>query len=178
MNPYVILQKYYSSNEEAYDILVNHSESVANKALSIAHNHPELKIDTEFVFQAAMLHDIGIHLTNAPSIACYGSYPYVCHGYLGSGILMEEQLPQHALVCERHTGTGISLEEIVTRKLPLPLRDMKPISLEEQLICFADLFFSKTHLEEELSTTRIETKLQKFSSHSVVQFHQWCDLFL
>ena len=55
MNPYVILQKYYSSNEEAYDILVNHSESVANKALSIAHNHPELKIDTEFVFQAAML---------------------------------------------------------------------------------------------------------------------------
>ena len=73
MNPYVILQKYYSSNEEAYDILVNHSESVANKALSIAHNHPELKIDTEFVFQAAMLHDIGIHLTNAPSIACYGS---------------------------------------------------------------------------------------------------------
>ena len=116
MNPYVILQKYYSSNEESKVILVNHNESVANKAISIAHNHPELKIDTEFVFQAAMLHDIGIHLTNAPSIACYGSYPYVCHGYLGSGILMEEQLPQHALVCERHTGTGIRLEKIVSRK--------------------------------------------------------------
>ncbi len=178
MNPYELLQKYYSSNEGTYAILVNHCESVANKAIDIANKHPEMPLDKTFLFEATMLHDIGIYLTNAPSIGCTGTYPYVCHGYLGSAILMKEKLPLHALVCERHTGTGISKEEIIARNLPLPLRDMRPISLEEQVICFADLFFSKTHLEEELPIATIEKKLQKYNAQSVEQFHRWCDLFL
>ena len=143
MNSLDIIEKYYKKGTPLYDILLSHSVSVSNKALKLA-RQSGLDIDLQFVQEAAMLHDIGIFLTDAPSIQCFGKHSYVEHGYLGAELLRSEGLPRHALVCERHTGTGISLEEIIERNLPLPHRDMVPVSLEEQLICYADIFYSKT----------------------------------
>ena len=54
-----------------------------------------------------------------------------------------EGYPRHALVCERHTGAGLSLEGIIAQDLPVPHREMVPVSLEEQVICFADKFLFK-----------------------------------
>jgi hypothetical protein len=71
---------------------------VSDKALAIARMHPELNLDTRFVEEAAMLHDIGIYLCNAPEIDCHGEAEYICHGYLGADILRREGLPKHALV--------------------------------------------------------------------------------
>ena len=149
-----------------------------NKALSIAKNHPELNADTQFITEAAMLHDIGIYLTNAPSIFCHGKKPYICHGYLGADILRNEGLPKHALVCERHTGTGLSVEDIERQKLPLPLRDMIPISIEEQIICFADCFFSKSGDMTEKSVDKVRDQLSKFGTKTKDQFDYWCEIFL
>ena len=134
MNSLDIIEKYYKKGTPLYDILLSHSVSVSNKALKLA-RQSGLDINLQFVQEAAMLHDIGIFLTDAPSIQCFGKHSYVEHGYLGAELLRSEGLPRHALVCERHTGTGISLEEIIERNLPLPHRDMVPVSLEEQLIC-------------------------------------------
>lgn len=105
--------------------------------------HPELNLDTVFLEEAAMLHDIGIFLTHAPGIQCFGTEPYICHGYLGAGLVRKEGFPRHALVCERHTGAGLSLKDIMDQKLPVPHREMLPVSMEEQVICFADKFFRK-----------------------------------
>ena len=107
MNPYKIIYNYYPAGT-LRDILVTHSKCVASKALDIA-DSLELEIDRDFVFEAAMLHDIGIFRTDAPSIHCYGSLPYICHGIEGRQILDEEGYPRHALVCERHTGAGITV---------------------------------------------------------------------
>ena len=63
--------------------------------------------------------------------------------------MRSEGYPRHALVCERHTGAGLSLEDIIAQNLPVPHRDMLPVSMEEQVVCFADKFYSKTHLERE-----------------------------
>ena len=52
-----------------------HSRQVTERALRIADAHPELAIDRPFVQEAAMLHDIGIFLCDAPGIACHGSNP-------------------------------------------------------------------------------------------------------
>lgn len=93
--------------------------------------------------EAAMLHDIGIFMTDADGICCFGSYSYICHGYLGADLMRKEGFPRHALVCERHTGAGISLQSIIDQQLPVPHRDMVPVSLEEQVICFADKFFQR-----------------------------------
>jgi uncharacterized protein len=178
MNVFAIIEKYYKKDSDLYNILVKHSTDVTNKALSIAANHPELNIDSEFVSEAGMLHDIGIFMTNAPSIKCFGIEPYPAHGYLGREIVEKSGYPVHALVCERHTGTGLSLEEIIENKLPLPHRDMRPVSIEEKLICFADCFFSKTHLGEERPIDKVRQSLSKFGETSVRQFDRWCAIFL
>ena len=44
--------------------------------------HPELSLDKDFLYEAAMLHDIGIFLTDAAGIHCFGDKLYICHGYL------------------------------------------------------------------------------------------------
>lgn len=178
MNPLEIIAKYYPTDSEAYRILVSHSRSVADKALEIASRHPEMQLDLAFVEEAAMLHDIGVFKCDAPGIDCHGTAPYICHGYLGAELMREEGFPRHALVCERHTGTGLSLAMIENQHLPLPARDMRPVSMEEQLICFADKFFSKTKLLKEKPVDKVKQSLAKYGEETVEQFDAWCKLFL
>lgn len=178
MDALAIINKYYPEDNELKHILLVHSRSVADKALWIADRHPELELDRTFLEEAALLHDIGVFLTDAPGIHCHGTEPYICHGYLGSQLLQKEGFPKHALVCERHTGAGLSLKSIVEQNLPVPHREMLPVSLEEQVICFADKFFSKTRLNEEKSMERALKSLSKFGEEGIVRFNEWCARFL
>ena len=178
MDALAIINKYYPEDNELKRILLTHSRSVADKALWIADQHPELELDRAFLEEAALLHDIGVFLTDAPGIHCQGTHPYICHGYLGSELLQKEGYPRHALVCERHTGAGLSLKSILERELPVPHREMLPVSLEEQVICFADKFFSKTRLDEEKSMERALKSLAKFGEEGLARFNGWCERFL
>ena len=91
-----------------------------------------------------MLHDIGIFLTHAPSIACTGSEPYPPRNP-GAALLREAGAGEMmARVAELHTGSGLTSAEITQQKLPLPARDYLPSSLLEKLICYADKFYSKS----------------------------------
>ena len=178
MEPNSIIEKYYEVGSDVYRLLIRHSRRVADKALSIARSHPEMNVDLAFMEEAALLHDIGIIFCNAPEIGCFGTFDYVCHGYLGADLLRKEGYPRHALVCERHTGTGISRQMIVEKKLPLPHKDFIPVSFEEQLICFADKFFSKTQPEKEKEIVNIQKSLQKHGNETLLCFNSWCTLFL
>lgn len=178
MNPGTIIDKYYQKGTMLYDIYLSHATDVTRKALFIVEKHPELAVDVRFIEEAGMLHDIGIFLTKSPQIACEGTYPYICHGFLGRELLTQEGYPKHGLVCERHTGTGLSLETIINRKLPIPHRDMCPVSLEEKIICFADKFFSKSQLGREKPVKKIRNSLSCHGWHQVELFDEWCELFL
>ena len=158
-------------------ILIVHSQSVARKALQIVSLHPELNLDRQFVEEAAMLHDIGIIKTDAPGIKCFGTEPYICHGILGAEMLRAEGMPRHARVCERHTGAGLSLEDIVSQNLPLPHRDFLPETMEEKLICYADKFFSKTHLDREKPLDKVERSIAKFGESGLERFREWEKIF-
>ena len=177
MNPLDIIAKYYPVGSEAYRILVIHSRSVADKALAIARMHPEMNLDLTFVEEAATLHDIGIFRCNAPDIDCHGDAEYICHGYLGAELMRAEGYPRHARVCERHTGTGITLAMIEERGLPLPHRDFMPETLEEQLICYADKFYSKSHPKRVRTIPDTAASLEKFGADSVNIFLNWAKLF-
>ena len=177
MNPYEIIAKYYTPGSDLYNILVKHSEAVRDKALELAHRHPELGLDLEFIAEAAMLHDIGILETDAAGIKCFGTHKYIEHGYLGAEMMRREGYPRHALVCERHTGTGLRLTDIIERELPVPHRELCPVTMEEQLICYADKFFSKTRLDSEDSYERVEKKMQKWGEESVEQLRRWHEKF-
>lgn len=178
MNSLALIDKYYPEENELKHILLVHSRSVADKALAMAAKHPELDLDVQFVEEAAMLHDIGIFMTDAEGIQCFGKYPYICHGYLGAELLRKEGYPRHALVCERHTGAGITLRNIEEQQLPIPHREMVPVSLEEQLICFSDKFFSKTKLDKEKSIEKARKSVARFGEDGGLRFDHWCELFL
>ncbi|NDV47870.1 HDIG domain-containing protein [Paludibacter sp. 221] len=173
-----IIRKYYQDNEEAYAILVKHSKQVRDYALKILDTHPELgSLNREFISEAAMLHDVGIFMCDAPGIHCYGTHQYIEHGYLGAELMRKEGLPKHALVCERHTGTGISLEAIIKNNYPLPHRNMEPVSSEEKLICYADKFFSKSKPDIMFTSERIREKLKKFGEKEVAKFDEMHEMF-
>ncbi len=180
MDPLTIIERFYTPGTKLYQVLVEHSRIVTEKSLEIAHNMTHLKPDLEFIKNAAMLHDIGIYLTLAPSIGCKGKKPYVCHGYLGRKLLDEQGLPpEYGLVCERHTGAGITKKNILSNNLPLPQRDMVPISLEEKIICVADKYHSKSpkHAGKTISTIQIIDKLGKINKDHAERFSIWVDEF-
>jgi len=168
-----LINKYYQPGSKNFQRLVGHSAQVAELAESIAGRLAKsCDIDRQFVSEAAWLHDIGIFLTNARAIGCYGKEPYLAHGILGAELLNLEGLPQHALVCERHIGVGITTEDIRQQGLPLPLRDMTPQTLEEQIVAYADLFFSK-HRTGSRSAEAVRSKLASFDAGKVAIFDRW-----
>lgn len=179
IDPLRIISKYYDPRSELHHILVTHSRMVAKKALEVARAVESLNPDLKFIEEAAMLHDIGIFRVHFPEIGCRGSSPYICHGVFGREILEKEGLPRHALVCERHIGTGITRDDVEKRRLPLPNRDMVPVSLEEKVICFADKFFSKDRdsFFKEKSIDEIERSLAVLGTDKVRIFGEWVAIF-
>lgn len=179
MDPIDILKKHAGKGRKAYKILIAHSSAVKNLALLVAKKNPHLNVNIQLLEAAAMLHDIGIIKTNAPDIGCFGDRPYICHGFLGREILEAEGLAEVAPFCERHTGTGISKEEIIKYKLPLPHRDMLPVSIEEQILCYADKFFSKSgkNLTQPKKLKKIYKNLSKYGEEKARRFDEFIGMF-
>ena len=179
MDPLHLIARHYEPHSLAYEALVQHSRMVAAKCLSIAERVSHLGPDLAFLEEAAMLHDIGIFMTDQPSIGCFGDEEYICHGYLGRELLEKAGFPVHALVCERHVGAGISLLEIEDLGLHLPARDMLPLTIEEKIICYADKFFSKNGkgAPREKSAAAILAGLEPYGADKVERFRGWMQLF-
>lgn len=178
MDVQAVFNKYYQPGTPLYNSVWSHSRLVADKALQLAQAHPELEIDLDFVYEAAMIHDIGVFLTNAPSIYCTGDQPYICHGVLGAELMRADGYPRHALVCERHTGTGLTVADIIAQNLPLPHRDMCPVSLEEKLVCFADKFYSKSNPDREKPIDKVRKSVARYGEDSLHRFEEMAALFL
>lgn len=181
MNALEILEKYYLPHTSAYAILRRHSELVADKALAIArHLATAQMVDCTFVYEAALLHDIGIFATHSPPLGCYGWHPYLCHGLIGGQVLRTEGLPRHARVCENHIGVGLTAEEIVRQQLPLPAQDFLPQTIEEQIIAYADLFYSKnpSRLEQSRSIEQVRKSVVHYGIDKGAIFDRWHALFL
>jgi uncharacterized protein len=179
MNPIALLEKYYAPGSDAHRILLSHSRNVAAKAEKTARLLPDGQVDVPFVREAALLHDIGIRFTDVAPLGCFGDLPYLCHGIKGRELLEAEGLPRHALVCERHIGVGLTAEEIRRQQLPLPARDMLPVSIEEQIVAYADLFFSKDPTKDgaERHPEQVRASLARFGADKVAIFDAWHSRF-
>lgn len=180
MDPLEIIAAHCPKGSVAYEIMVAHSRQVAEKSLTVARRLSRLNPDLDFILEAAMLHDIGIITTRTPELGCSGDLPYICHGYKGREILERAGLPRHGRVCETHVGVGLTTADILSGKLPLPLRDMMPQSLEEQIICYADKFYSKNgqgHPAMEKSVDRIVGGLSRYGQDKAERFLSWHTCF-
>lgn len=174
-----LIRKYYPENSTAFSYYYPHVQAVTALALKIVDMNPHLNADEFTVWQMAMVHDIGIRYTNAPEIGCKGSHRYIEHGYKGREIMEAEGFPLIAPVCERHIGVGISREEVLQFGLPLPHRDMIPLSVEEEIVCYADKFFSKSADDptKPKPIEKIEKSLRKYGEYKVEVFHRMMNRF-
>ena len=175
MHPLIL--KYYPDDTPLRRLLLHHSEQVAQRALLICDRHPELGLNREFLREAALIHDIGIFLTDAPGIHCHGTLPYLTHGVQGAALMRKEGREDLARICERHTGTGLTAENIRQQGLPLPETDLLPETWEEQVVCYADKFYSKSHPERERTVEQTAKSLEKFGAEGVKKFMAWAELF-
>lgn len=167
-----IIDKYYPAGTTRRDIYMHHCRQVADKALQIAHDK-NLRLSDDMIEAAAMLHDIGIVMTDAPSIDCHGTLPYICHGIAGADILRKNGYPEEvARVAERHTGAGISVEDIDELKLPLPPTNYMPETLLERLVCYADKFYSKSGEMKEKSLEKVRNSMSRHSSATLARFEK------
>ncbi|MDE5844586.1 MAG: HDIG domain-containing protein [Muribaculaceae bacterium] len=167
-----IIDKYYPVGTTRRDIYMHHCRQVADKALTIARTK-KLDLDKNLIEAAAMLHDIGIVMTDAPSIDCHSSLPYICHGIAGADLLRKEGYPEEvARVAERHTGAGISDEDIMELDLPLPPGNYMPETLLERLVCYADKFYSKSGEMKEKSLEKVRDSMSRHSSATLDRFEK------
>jgi uncharacterized protein len=174
-----LIEKYYTPGTLTYDIYLPHCQAVTDLALKIARAHPELGADETILEYGGMLHDIGIFLTYAPEIGCFGSLPYLHHGYKGRELLEKEGLTHIAPVCERHIGVGITLQDILLKNMPLPHREMVPVTIEEKLVCYADKFFSKSYknLFEPKPLEKVRKSISKYGEDKWRVFEMMMQLF-
>lgn len=174
-----LILKHYPAGTLRYRIYMPHCRAVTNLALRIARDHPELGADHEKLELAGMLHDIGIYLTDAPDIGCFGALPYIMHGIKGRELLEKEGLTDIAPVCERHIGVGITIKDIEERNLPLPKRDMTPQTIEEKIICYADKFYSKSasNLMLPKSLDKVKKSISKYGEVKLKVFEQMMEIF-
>lgn len=170
-----IIDIYYPRGSRRRDIYLDHCGKVASLALGILKNK-ELELDAGLVEEAAMLHDIGICLTDAPSLDCHGTSHYLLHGILGGRMLRDHGYCEEvARVAERHTGTGLSPREageIILPKLsfPVPLPPLMPQTRLERLVCYADKFYSKSGPSSRKSMERARTSVAKFGPENAARF--------
>lgn len=165
-----IIDKYYPADSPLRDIYLRHCSQVAELALEIA-SRKNLPLTDQEISQAAMLHDIGIFLTDAKGIHCQGTEPYIRHGILGAELLrLENADEKYARVAERHTGSGLTASEIEGQHLPLPHRDFVPETMLERLICYADKFFSKSGDMQRKPLDKVIKSMERFGDESLRRF--------
>jgi uncharacterized protein len=144
---YKLHQKYCRGINEKMllDVVWTHSLIVRDIALELAKNLEKrnIKIDKKLLEIGALVHDIGCY-------RCYEFYGrnegvYVQHGVKGYEILKNEGFSEEiARMAEVHLGVGIIKENIIQNSLPLEEKDYIPMTLEEELVAYADNFHSKS----------------------------------
>ena len=173
-----LIDRYYpadtSENRALRDIYMRHCRAVAELALKLAaDNH--LEIAPEVIRTAAMLHDIGIVMTDAPGIHCHGTERYLMHGPLGAEMIRKAGLPEkYARVARRHTGAGLTIAEMHALSIPVEdsREDMMPETTLERLICYADKFFSKSGDMKQKSLEQARRSISKFGEISALRFEK------
>lgn len=170
-DPRSLINVLYAESSSARHILTAHSEAVAAMAVEIAERKG---LDVDEVRYAAMLHDIGIILTDAPGIGCNGTEPYITHGIHGADLLRRLGAPEYAArVAERHTGAGLTADDIRAQHLPLPTdRVLVPETPTERLVCYADKFYSKNpeRLDVRKSRERVRAEMSRHGADTLARF--------
>ena len=144
---YKLHQKYSRgiNQEIILDAVWGHSLIVKDIALQLIKNlkRRNIRINERLVEIGCLVHDLG----------CYQAYEfygrnegsYIQHGVKGYEILKKEGFGEEiARMATVHLGVGLLKENVIANKLPLEEKDYIPMTLEEELVAYADNFHSKS----------------------------------
>jgi len=157
------LLKKYSKDEQTFDEILKHTQAVKKIAVEFAEKIPGA--DIEFIKTASILHDIGctVHPPGPEKIK---------HGIAGAEILRKENLPEHALVAERHIGAGLTKKDIEEQNLPLPHKDYVPETKEEKIITDADNYIFGNKLGTDKQVYEKFKKVSEECAQRVLALHK------
>jgi uncharacterized protein len=147
---YLLHKKYAQGTykEKWVELVWTHSNIILEIALKIAENLESEKvilINIELLAKGTLLHDIGVY-------QCYDEdlnpdkklKTYINHGFIGAEIIKSENFSESvSRFAITHTATGLTKEDVERENLPYEKIDYIPITLEEELLCYADKFHSK-----------------------------------
>lgn len=165
------LHRALAPSAHAYNLIHTHCVIVARLALSLAradaatsafagtpaiaaadtaHHIDAAQLDERLLVLGGMVHDIGTYQL----IKSDGSdgeplrfkhSKYIQHGLRGYKLLkacgFSEELAQFA---RNHTGIGLTAAAVKEQELPLPVADYVPVTLEQELVMYADKFHTKS----------------------------------
>ena len=94
------------------------------------------------------------------------------HGVIGAAMLRECGAPEWAAaVAERHTGAGLTRADIIASGMPDTGHDLCPRTTLERLVCYADKFFSKTHVgAPPKPLERVRASMARFGPDAAARF--------
>ncbi|MBN1260614.1 MAG: HD domain-containing protein [Anaerolineae bacterium] len=176
---FAIIHKFIPPDSYTYRLYLPHVAAVTAMSIRIARRLGLDEAQLQFIEEAAMLHDIGIVEVKSEWLHCTGTLPYIGHMEAGRKILEAEGLPRHARVAAEHIGVGITREEILALGLPLEPRDIFPATVEEQIISWSDLFFSKVpgSVWYQRSVAEARDLVVRFGDRAVCTFAAWLEKF-
>ncbi|MDD4938103.1 MAG: HD domain-containing protein [Candidatus Shapirobacteria bacterium] len=127
------LHKKYSTNEKILEIGWNHSLIIRDISLQIADNLEKkygIKTNKKLIEIGALIHDIGFYQYLDDVYKKKHINNYIHHGESGYKLLINIGIPKNkSRFALTHVGVGVGKNV--------------PITLEEEIVCYADIFHSK-----------------------------------
>lgn len=168
------LHQKYAQNENILNIVWIHSQIIKEIAVLICkdlkQNH-QIEVDVELVKVGALIHDIGFykcfdkHLTKTED--------KIKHGQFGYEIFKKEKVSETiSRFALTHIGTGITKKHIKNQNLPLKKIDQIPITLEEEIVCYSDIFHSK-HKDSFNTFEKISKKWKNISDEEIIVLNRF-----
>lgn len=126
-------------------------------------------INCSFLWSAALLHDIGRHITHDP----------LQHGVEGYRLLSKLGYEQEAYVCASHILYGLNASD--AKQIGLPYQSFAPRTIEEKLIPLIDYlieFDQPTTLNSRFSSLRIRNDGNLFFLNRLERAHEIARVFM
>ena len=154
-----------------FELVWTHSDIVRQIAIRLAdklYKDKGIKINREILEAGALLHDLGMYNCYDDELYINSNINPLMHGFVGGEIVRSEDLGEElARFCEVHIGTGLTQEDIKREKLDVEIKDYIPVTLEEELVTYADKFHTKYPAFESYEVTSV--KISKYDPNRRVK---------
>ncbi len=162
-----------------FDINWTHSNIVLEIAFQFVEKlkSQHILVDESLLKTGILLHDIGVYYCYDEELNPDNNKPgYINHGFIGHDIILDEGFDESvARFANTHTGIGLTKDEIVKLKINAEPKDYIPVTLEEEILCYADKFHSKYPAFNEYD--EVKAQIKKHSEDKIAVLERYREKF-